>query len=123
MREMLCETWRLFYILFRRILGITLLTIPNGKLTPEGSREDITKCSELLSLVHEELGVHKWCGHGNGTTPFDSTDLRKTIGLDDGSIFEVQYRRMGSRDLTVHVLPLWYIRFGKYCFYVTDVVE
>jgi hypothetical protein len=92
MREMLCETWRLFYILFRRVLGITMLTLPTLKATPEQPRDEITKCCEVLSLVHEELGVHKWCGHGNGTHTTDCIDIRKTAGFNDGPIFELQHR-------------------------------
>ena len=65
MRDMLCEAWRLFYFLFRRVQGITSIQLP-GKTSPEHPRETITHCCELLSLVHEELGVHKWCGYGNG---------------------------------------------------------
>lgn len=65
MRDMLCQTWRLFYLLFRRILGISSIKLPKDKI--EHSREKISQCCELLSLVHEELGVHKWCGFGDGT--------------------------------------------------------
>ena len=67
MRDMLCQTWRLFYLLFRRILGISSIKLPKDKI--EDSREKINRCCELLSLVHEELGVHKWCGFGDGTPP------------------------------------------------------
>lgn len=114
MREMLCETWRLFYILFRRILGITTIVIPTVMPAPEESREDITKCCELLSLVHEELGVHKWCGHGNGIILVNRIDLREIIGIDDGSILKIQYRRIGPGDYTMHVLSLWYFRIGNH---------
>jgi len=69
MRDMLCETWRLFYLLFRRILGITSIKLPKDK-SPEDSKDKINRCCELLSLVHEELGVHKWCGFGHGIVPF-----------------------------------------------------
>jgi hypothetical protein len=67
MRDMLCETWRLFYFLFRRVLGITTIKLPkDNNSSSDESREKINHCLELLSLVHEELGVHKWCGFGNG---------------------------------------------------------
>ena len=70
MRDMLCETWRLFYFLFRRISGITTIKLP--KPASDESREKINRCCELLSLVHEELGVHKWCGFGHGNPYFPS---------------------------------------------------
>ena len=76
MRDLLCETWRLFYLLFRRILGVTSGRLPNGKLS-ENSQEHLDRCLDLLSLVHEELGVHKWCGYGNGT---DDSKLSLTAG-------------------------------------------
>src|SRR5271169_3495001 len=38
MRDMLCETWRLFYLLFRRVLGITSIKLPKDK-SLEDSRE------------------------------------------------------------------------------------
>ena len=66
MRDMLCEAWRLFYLLFRRVQGITSIKLPAASTSETPSRETITRCCELLSLVHEELGVHKWCGYGNG---------------------------------------------------------
>lgn len=65
MRDMLCETWRLFYLLFRRVVGIASIKLPKDNKS-EDSREKINRCCELLSLVHEELGVHKWCGFGHG---------------------------------------------------------
>lgn len=76
MRDMLCEAWRLFYLLFRRVLGITSITLPGRKSVAENSREKIDQCLEVLSLVHEELGVHKWCGYGNGISHLFETDLR-----------------------------------------------
>lgn len=91
MRDMLCETWRLFYLLFRRILGITSIKLPKEK-SSEDSKEKINRCCELLSLVHEELGVHKWCGFGHGIIPFykfGSNGQRQTFGINDGSIFEI----------------------------------
>jgi hypothetical protein len=66
MRDMLTETWRLFYLIFRRVQGITSIKLPAGNTASGDSREIATRCCELLSLVHEELGVHKWCGYGNG---------------------------------------------------------
>ena len=65
MRDMLCETWRLFYLIFRRLSGITSVKLQDSK-PAEPSTESIRQCCELLSIVHEELGVRKWCGHGNG---------------------------------------------------------
>ena len=70
MREMLCETWRLFYLLFRRTQGITTLKLPGeNNREDESTREKLNRCCELLSVVHEELGVHKWCGLANGLPP------------------------------------------------------
>jgi hypothetical protein len=70
MREMLCETWRLFYLLFRRVQGITTLKLPGEKRREDNSiKEKKTRCCELLSIIHEELGVHKWCGLANGHHP------------------------------------------------------
>lgn len=66
MRDMLCETWRLFYLLFRRVLGITSIKLPKDKIDDSG--EKINRCCELLSLVHDELGVHKGCGFGDGNS-------------------------------------------------------
>ena len=66
MRDMLCEAWRLFYLLFRRVQGITSIKLPESNVSEASSRDTGTRCCELLSLVHEELGVHKWCGYGNG---------------------------------------------------------
>jgi len=92
MRDMLCETWRLFYLLFRRVVGITSIKLPKDKT--DDSREKINRCCELLSLVHDELGFHKWCGFGNGISSVAKfSDARQTLGVDDGSIFEIQYRR------------------------------
>jgi hypothetical protein len=88
MRDMLCETWRLFYLLFRRILGITQITLPSERPVDD-FREKINRCLDLLSLVHEELGVHKWCGNGNGILFSGHADNREIIGVDDGSVFEV----------------------------------
>ena len=65
MRDMLCESWRLFYLIFKRLSGITSVKLPDGK-PQESSPESIRRCCELMSIVHEELGVHKWCSHGNG---------------------------------------------------------
>ena len=94
MRDMLCQTWRLFYLLFRRILGIATLRLPTNKAISEDSREKINRCCELLSLVHEELGVHKWCNHGDGWSFVFIPNSRKTTGVNDESIFEVQYGRL-----------------------------
>jgi hypothetical protein len=107
MREMLCETWRLFYILFRRVLGITLLTIPKGKVTPEGAREDTTKCCELLSLVHEELGVHKWCGHGNGKTALTALISGKLLAL-----MMDQFLKYNTSEWDQEILQCMYCLYG-----------
>lgn len=89
MRDMLCEAWRLFYLTFRRVLGITTTKLPGDKPS-EDSRDGINKCRELLSLVHEELGVHKWCGYGNGAyTSLGDSNPRQIFGISDRSIFEV----------------------------------
>lgn len=75
MREMLCETWRLFYLLYRRVQGITTLKLPGEKRhEDESTREKLNRCCELLSAIHEDLGVHKWCGLANGSLPTTSTD-------------------------------------------------
>jgi hypothetical protein len=66
MRDMLTETWRLFYLVFRRVQGIISMKLSTGNTSTGEFREATTRCCELLSLVHEELGVHKWCGYGNG---------------------------------------------------------
>jgi hypothetical protein len=67
MRKMLCETWRLFFLLFRRVQGLTTLKLPGEKKREdESTREKMTRCCELLSAIHEEVGVHKWCGLANG---------------------------------------------------------
>ena len=56
----------------------------------DDSKEKINRCCELLSLVHEELGVHKWCGFGDGNLSFEGLLMsRQTFGINDGSIFEV----------------------------------
>ena len=66
MRDMLCETWRLFYLLYRRLLGITDIKLQAQKPSSESPPENISRCCDLLSLLHEELGDHKWCNCGRG---------------------------------------------------------
>lgn len=111
MRDMLCQTWRLFYLLFRRALGVTMIQLPNEKSSEETNKK-ISRCCEMLSLVHEELGVHKWCGCGHGTPHIDVNNTRQTFGINDRSVFEIQQRRCRSRSNTMHVLPLWDFGFS-----------
>jgi hypothetical protein len=89
MRDMLCEAWRLFYLLFRRALGITVIQLPSEK-SPDESNKKISRCCELLSLVHEELGVHKWCGCGHGKSHIGLNNTRQIFGINDRPIFEIQ---------------------------------
>jgi hypothetical protein len=96
MRDMQCESWRLYYLIFRRLCGVTSLKLPKNK-PDESSVENVRRCCELLSIVHEELGMHKWCSHGNGLFQHGSpSDSRKITDINDGSIFEIQFHgRMG----------------------------
>jgi hypothetical protein len=88
MKDMLCETWRLFYLLFRRISGVSLIKETQNE--NEDDRKKISRCCELLSILHEELGVHKWCASGNGNV-YNSRRLtfRKSFRINDGSIFKI----------------------------------
>jgi hypothetical protein len=97
MREMLCETWRLFYLLFRRVQGLTTLKLPGEKRREdESTKEKKTRCCELLSIIHEELGVHNWCGLANGSHLHQVFVLtfRTFTGVDVGRIFEGCERRL-----------------------------
>jgi hypothetical protein len=90
MKNMLCETWRLFYLLFRRISGVNSLDLTNYE--SEEDRKKVIKCCELLSLIHEELGVHKWCSCGKGNFFFQfkiNINNRTSFRINDESIFEI----------------------------------
>jgi hypothetical protein len=63
MKDMLCETWRLFYLVFRRVLGVVSTTLVADESNE--NRKKVSRCCELLSLLHEELGIHRWCSCGN----------------------------------------------------------
>jgi len=68
MRDMLCECWRLFYLVYRRVSGISTLKLPDES-NPIPSPDAVNHCCELLSLIHEDLGEKKWCHHGECTSP------------------------------------------------------
>jgi hypothetical protein len=80
MRDMLCETWRLFYLVYRRISGISTLKLPD-QTSETAPFETVNRCCELLSLIHEDLGERKWCHYGECTSPRNSLTQAKFLLL------------------------------------------
>ena len=107
MRDMLCEAWRLFYLLFRRISGVTQIALPQEEPSDE-LREKVDRCLDLLSLVHEELGVHKWCGNGNGLL---SSNKKLTKGKFLALMMD-QFLKYNTGESDNDVIQCMYCLFG-----------